>query len=104
MLNYYGLKYSYKDKAGVTRQGEQAQNPRILMSNLNAGSASTIELSYKVIPRVNGVPILDTVWATRTVQVNTTVGSTPFPPSELAVLTANGISTFTADAVAGVQN
>lgn len=103
LLNYYGLKYSYKDKAGVTRQGEQAQNPRILMSNLNAGSASTIELSYKVIPRVNGVPILDTVWATRTVQVNTTVGSTPFTPSELAVLTANGISTFTADAVAGVQ-
>lgn len=103
LLNYYGLKYSYKDKAGITHQGERGQNPRILMSNLNAGSASTIELSYKVIPRVNGVAILDTVWATRTVQVNTTIGSTPFTPSELTVLTANGISTFTADAVAGVQ-
>ncbi|MCH5717338.1 hypothetical protein [Niabella hibiscisoli] len=73
------------------------------MANLNAGAASTIDFSYKVIPRVNGVPILDTVWTTRTIQVNTPVGSASFTPTELGLLTANGISSFVFDAAASVQ-
>jgi hypothetical protein len=103
LVNYYGLKYSYKDKSGVTREGERAQNPRVLMSNLNAGTASTIDFNYKVIPKVNGVAILDTVWTTRTVQVNTPVGSASFTPTELGVLNANGLSNFIFDAAAAVQ-
>lgn len=103
VLTYYGLKYSYKDKSGATNEGERTQPPRIFMTNLNSGAPSTVDISYKIIPKVNGTPILDTVWATRKVQVSIPVGSTPFIPTETSVLAANGVSTFTPDAVAGIQ-
>lgn len=103
LLNYYSLKFSYKDKTGTVRQGERTTNPRIFMGNLNAGEQSEIEITYKVVPKVNNVPILDTVLLPKKTQINIPTGSTVFSPVETAVMAANGITTFTADAVAGVQ-
>lgn len=103
VMTYYGLKYSYKDKNNANREGEQKDVPRIFMNNLSSGNVASIDINYKVIPKVNGVAILDTVWVPRKVQVSIPGGSTPFTPSEAAVLTSNGITTFTPDAVASVQ-
>ncbi|MCF3110804.1 DUF4998 domain-containing protein [Niabella sp. CC-SYL272] len=103
VLTYYGLQYSYKDKTGAAKEGERAQNPRVLMSNLAPGTPAAIDINYKIIPRVNGTPILDTVWVPRKIQISIPTSSTPFAPAEAAILTANGITTFTADGVAPVQ-
>ncbi len=103
LLNYYGLKYTYTDKGGLQRTGDRGSNPRIFMANLNSGEAANIDITYKIIPKVNGVPILDTVYFPQKLQINIPTGSTPFTPVELSILKANGINTFTADAVANVQ-
>lgn len=103
VLTYYGLKYSYKDKNGTERGGERGENPRALMANLTSGASASADISYKIIPKVNGVAILDTVWVPRKIQVSIPTGSTPFAPVESAILSANGVTTFTADAVASIQ-
>lgn len=103
LLNYYGLKYSFKDKNGVTRTGERNKDPRIFMSNLNAGAPANIDITYKIIPKVNGVLILDTLAFVQKTQINMPTGSTPFAPVEQSILTANGLTNFTADGVASVS-
>lgn len=103
LLNYYGLSYSYTDKSGVTRTGQRGANPRIFMANLNSGAATDIDITYKIVPKVNGVAILDTVEFVQEMSLNIPTGSTTFSPAEQAILTANGITTFTADAVAGIE-
>lgn len=103
VLTYYGLKYAYKDKNDAAMTGDGAQNPRIVMTNLSAGATASIDISYKIIPKVNGTPILDTVWVPRKIQASIPTGTTPFQPTEAAVLTANGVTTFTADAIAPIQ-
>lgn len=103
LLDYYGLKYSYTDKGGTVRDGERTANPRIFMANLNSGQAMNIDITYKIIPKINGIPILDTVQLLKKVPVSIPTGSTTFAPAETSVLTANGITTFTADAVADVR-
>lgn len=103
LLNYYGLKYSYKDKTEVLRSGERGSNPRIFMANLNPGQPVSVDITYKIIPKINGVPILDTVQLTQKTQVSIPTSSTPFSPAEQGVLEANGITTFTVDAIQNVQ-
>ncbi len=103
LLNYYGLSYSYKDKIGVTRTGDRTTNPRIFMANLNSGQPAPIDISYKIVPKINGQPILDTVQFSQKTIVSMPTGSTPFSPAESQILTANGITTFTADAIQNVQ-
>ncbi|WP_157557924.1 DUF4998 domain-containing protein [Niabella aurantiaca] len=103
VLSYYGLEYSYKDKNGDIKEGQRGQDPRIFMANLASGAIASIDLNYKIIPKINGTSILDTVWVSRKAQVSIPTGSTPFAPFEPAILSANGITTFTADAVAPVE-
>ena len=103
LLNYVSLDYSYKDRNGVLWQGERAVNPRIFMANLASGQQTVMDITYTIVPKVNGAPILDTVQFTQKIPVTIPTGSTAFAPAEATVLTANGITTFTADAVAGVQ-
>ena len=97
------MKYSYKDKSGVLREGERALNPRIFMANLTSGQPANIDITYKVVPKINGVPILDTIQLPKTIQVSIPTGSTSFEPAERAILTANGITIFTVDAIQNVQ-
>jgi len=103
LLNYHSLMYSYKDKTGTVRQGDRTTNPRIFMGNLNAGEQAEIDITYKIVPKVNNVAILDTVLLAKKTQINIPTSSTPFSPTELAIMTANGITTFTADAVGSIQ-
>ncbi len=103
LLNYVSLEYKYTDKSGTVREGSRAANPRIFMANLASGQQSPIDITYTLVPKVNGAAILDTVKFTQKLPVMIPTGSTTFSPAEPAVLTANGITTFTADAVASVQ-
>ena len=61
LLDYYGLRYSYTDKDGDTHTGTLGTNPQFTAENLEAGSQVTVNLKYRVVPKINGAPILDTV-------------------------------------------
>ena len=104
VLDYCGLSYEYTDKDGLTRSGDRpADDSRFFVGNLESGSTVNIRVNYKVVPKVNRVQILDTLTLNRQITFYTATGSTPFSPSERAILAANGISTFTADGVASVE-
>lgn len=66
LLNYCSLTYSYTDKDGEVVKGAQEENPMIIMENLNAGEEASIDLTYRVVPKVNGEEILDTVYLSKT--------------------------------------
>lgn len=103
LLNYKSLKYEYTDKSGTKVTGTRFQNPRIFAANLPSGQPLTVQLSYNVVPKVNGNPILDSVEVVTPVTINMPTSSTAFNPAERDILIANGISTFTADAVASYK-
>ncbi|WP_300597616.1 DUF4998 domain-containing protein [Niabella sp.] len=103
LSSYYGLSYSYKDRFGEVKTGDRKDKPRIFMTNLVQGEAAQIDIRYKVVPKVNNVPILDTVTLDQTLQINTPTPSTVFKPAEPDILKANGITDFTANGTAAVQ-
>ena len=103
LSNYYTLSYSYKDKDGAVKEGDRAANPRIFMANLNPGVATPITLNYKIVPKVNNAPILDTVILEEQLQINIPTASTPFKPVEEATLRTNGVTNFTANGTSSVQ-
>jgi hypothetical protein len=70
LLDYYGLTFSYTDKDGTPVRGERGENPQFSIENLEAGKSTTITLKYKIVPKVNGEPILDTVIIERMVSLN----------------------------------
>jgi len=61
LLNYCDLNYRYTDKDGNVITGEGGENPLIIMQNLNAGKETSIDLNYRVVPKVSGEEILDTL-------------------------------------------
>jgi hypothetical protein len=57
------LTFTYTDKNGVVRTGSQeSQKPSITVDNLAPGAQVTINLKHTVIPKVNNVAIIDTVY------------------------------------------
>jgi hypothetical protein len=103
LLDYYGLSFKYTDKDGTVREGERAGDPRFFVSNLSPGEAATIEVAYKVVPKVNNVRIVDTVTVVKSLRIEMPTGSTTFAPTERDVLTANGVTVFTADGVSEID-
>ena len=102
LLNYYGLTFEYTDKNGVVKSGVRGSNSRFFISNISAGQPVNIKMSYKIIPRVSNEPILDTVIFKDNLILNMPTSSTEFSPSERAILTANGVTVFTADGVSAI--
>ncbi|HMR19746.1 MAG TPA: DUF4998 domain-containing protein, partial [Sphingobacterium sp.] len=103
LLDYYELSYSYIDNTGVKREGDRKESPRIFAGNLNPGQQVTIDVNYRVVPKVNGEPILDTVVLNQPVVFNMPVASSIFQPAEPDVLRANGVTTFSAEGVANIR-
>jgi hypothetical protein len=66
LLNYCDMSFTYSDKDGKKVTGTRAENPLIIMENLNAGEEASINLTYRVVPKVSGVEILDTVLLDKT--------------------------------------
>ncbi len=100
LLNYYGLSFEYTDKDGVVRKGVRGTDSRFFVGGLNPGQSVDIKMEYKIIPKVNRVPIIDTVYFADKITVKMPTSSTPFPAAERSILEANGVTTFTADGVA----
>src|SRR5690554_3699041 len=103
LLNYYGLSFSYTDKDGALREGERGQDSRIFIGNLEAGQSTTVNMNYKVVPKINNNPIIDTIDLALPLVLNMPTSSTPFTPSERDILTANGVTEFTADGVSSLN-
>ena len=66
LLDYKSLTYRWTDKDGNVTTGYCGDNPKISMSNLQSGHEASIDIHYKVLPKVDGVAILDTVVIDRT--------------------------------------
>ncbi len=102
IYKYTGLSYSYTDKNGDKKSGSTG-GERFYCGNLEAGQDVSVDVTYRIIPIVDEVRILDTVEVTRAMEVEMPSASTPFSPSERVILVANGITTFTSEAVASVK-
>ncbi|MDR1668154.1 MAG: DUF4998 domain-containing protein [Bacteroidales bacterium] len=93
---FVSLNYRYTNKKFQTCEGAAAGVvPSFVMLDLPIGRATPVNLAYKVIPMVDGKPILDTLSMSAQLSVTTTSGSDAFIPKESAVLVANGVTTFT---------
>jgi hypothetical protein len=102
LADYYGLSYSYTDKNGNPRTGTATGDyPQFIVTDL--GGETTVDIKYKIIPKRDYIPIIDTVFLDEHVPLESPSGSTPFEPAEAAILTANGITTFTPDGVADIE-
>lgn len=103
LLTYCDLKFSYTDQSGVTREGERQENPRIFAGNLKTGEEIKMDVAYRVVPKVDGEEILDTVVLNQEVSFYMPSPTTTFLPAEVDILRRNGVSTFNAEGVADVK-
>jgi hypothetical protein len=63
LLDYYRMTYSYVDKDNQKREGSsEGENPVIILDNLAMGQQVKLEWQCRIIPRVNNVPIIDSIW------------------------------------------
>ncbi|MDR3260789.1 MAG: DUF4998 domain-containing protein [Tannerella sp.] len=63
LLDYYRMTYSYTDKDNVKREGASSgESPVVVLDNLAAGQQVSFAWKCRIIPRVNNVPIIDSVW------------------------------------------
>jgi len=103
LLNYYGLSFKYTDKNGAVRSGVRGLDSRFFIGNVSAGQSVNVEMNYKIIPRVNNEPILDTLIFNDKLILNMPTSSSEFAVTERDILTANGVSVFTADGVSSIE-
>jgi hypothetical protein len=99
--DYVSLTYNYTDVDGIVRTGASEGAPRIFAANLPIGSSYSVNVDAKMIPKVEGKRILDTVTISTTIEFVLPDANEPFTPKERAILEANGATTFT---VAGVSS
>ena len=102
LMTYTGMDFSYTDKDGVLREGTVGENPRFFIGNVAAGQPVTVDVNYHVVPKVNQEEILDTVTISDQLIINMPTETTPFTPAANDILTANGVTTFTAQGVSEI--
>jgi hypothetical protein len=105
-MDYYSLRYEYEDRDGrKTGEVPKGTAPRFYVGNLEAGSEVPVTVTYKVVPILSDetTRLLDTIEIKRDIILNTPTAETSFSPSEETVLRANGVTRFTAAAVASVK-
>lgn len=94
LLTYLGLTYQYTDRDNNVINGERGLDSRFFVANLETGKPATINMSYKIIPIVNGVAIIDTLYLNNELTITTPASSGTFSPAERDVLIANGLTKF----------
>lgn len=102
LLDYKGLTYKYTDKDNEERTGTREENPRFVIANLNPSQEVTVNVTYKVVPKLNNNPILDTLNLSVPIKLTMPTETTPFSPAERSVLEANGVTEFTAAGVSSI--
>lgn len=102
LLNYQSLSYEYTDKDNEVRKGNRDENPRFVIANLTPSQEVTVKVTYKVIPKINNNPIIDTLDLIVPITLMMPTETTPFSPAERAILEMNGVSDFTSAGVSGI--
>jgi len=106
LVDFYGLTFEYPNKsAGVTKGFRGPKVPDILVANIPSGQTTNVKVTYKIIPRYNYIPILDTCYIEKTIPVTTLTASGSFvPTSNLArdILRDNGLTDFNYSAAAAI--
>ena len=102
LYNYYAYSYEYKNREGVTVKGDRGSDTRLYLGPLPTAQPTTVKMKYKIIPKYNNVPILDTLYVDREIAVTTPTLDGTFAPLERAFLIANGLNTFTFRAAAEI--
>jgi hypothetical protein len=102
LLEYTSLSFSYSDKDNEVKQGERTDNPRFVIANLNPSQQVTVNITYRVIPKVNSTPIIDTLDLVVPIELTMPTETTPFSPAERAILETNGVTEFTSAGVSGI--
>jgi hypothetical protein len=70
IMEYRGLSYSYTDKDGNVRTGENWENSQFFVANIEEGREFIVNVRYCVIPRLGGKNILDSVYFEQPIVVN----------------------------------
>jgi hypothetical protein len=61
-FDYYGGTFAYTNRNNVVREGELALlNPKVTMENLAEGQSVILNITLKVLPKVENIHILDTL-------------------------------------------
>jgi hypothetical protein len=61
LFDYYDLSYSYTDKTGLLIAGQCGADAQIVVENQEPGANVNVLVKYRIIPKKEDVPILDTV-------------------------------------------
>ncbi|MGM0620370.1 MAG: DUF4998 domain-containing protein [Bacteroidota bacterium] len=104
LMDYYGLNFEYTDKDGEMQTGERGEDSRFFIGNVEAGQPVQLDMEYKIVPKVNREPILDTVIFEDQLTINMPTTSSTFTPAERGILEANGATTFSADGLAEFEH
>lgn len=102
LLDYQSLSYKYTDKDDEERKGTREENPRFVIANLNPSQEVTVDVTYKIIPKINNTPIIDTLDLSVPIKLVMPTETTPFSPAEREVLEANGVTDFTSAGVSAI--
>jgi len=102
--DYVGLTYHYTDADGNEKEGSNSgTTPHIFAPNLPIGASYSVTIDFRIIPKIEGKRIIDTVTVTTTVDFVLSDASTAFVPKEREVLEQNGVTNFTAEGVASIS-
>lgn len=89
ILDYLSMSYSYKDRTGATRTGH-TENSMFFVNNINANEEVTVDVTYRVIPKIGGKNILDSVSFSQQIEVIMSSEADPIEftvtPSRMALL------------------
>jgi len=103
LLSYHGLTYEYTNRDDNVIKGERGEDSRFFVANLETGKSTTVKVEYKILPKVNNVSILDTLFLEKELIINTPASAGTFSPAERDVLIANGLTNFNFESAATLR-
>ena len=103
LLTYHGLTYQYTNRDGNRITGERGADSRFFVANLETGKTTPVNMKYKILPRINNVSILDTLYLEKEIQLNIPASSGTFSPAEREILMANGLTNFNFESAAALK-
>lgn len=102
LLEYQSLSYEYTDKDNEVKKGTREENPRFVIANLSPSQEVTVNVTYKVIPKINNTQIIDTLSLLIPIKLVMPTETTPFSPAERSILEANRVTDFTSAGVSSI--
>jgi hypothetical protein len=70
-MRYFGNIFEYIDKNSEKKESVFNESQSFIVDNIVFGKMLTVNVQYKIIPIINDVPILDTVWLKKTLTLDT---------------------------------